>query len=452
MAGREREPRRWVEEQPDEVAAQMLARASRPSLSPAQLAEVRRRLQPRLAEPPARRRGWWPLALTPVLATAALLLIARRPPPRPQPTPAREWVAAPCAVSSLSAATSRGEQLLLLGPAAAEVDDGVVTLHAGTLLARTEASPVPVRAPGVTALISAHATAEISIQQSGVRVAAYAGRVDAHWLQVDRRMIFEAGRAGSANSDGPASAQRRDQINRWIAEGTDAVVCAAEDPLATAPTATAPLAPVAAQPVGKREPTRRSPSVPVPPPPAPDVPDTPAVAVAPAPAARNPDEELMRQSQLLDEALGRLRAGDGGGALAILDGYRLRFGGGTLTAEVDVARLRALVLLGRRREALALVDGWSLDDWARGAELYVVRGELRAEAGRWPQALGDFYAALEHVDGELYERALWGRSVCRQALGDRAGAAADAQAYLRRFPAGRFAAAAAQLLSESHGP
>jgi len=105
--------------------------------------------------------------------------------------------------------------------------------------------------------------------------------------------------------------------------------------------------------------------------------------------------------------------------------------------------------LGRRDEALTRLDGMSLDNTPRSAERHVVRGELRARAQRWREAAADFDQAMASGRGTpaWQERALWGRAVARTHAGDQAGARADVQLYLQRYPTGRFASEAARLLA-----
>jgi hypothetical protein len=49
---------------------------------------------------------------------------------------------------------------------------------------------------------------------------------------------------------------------------------------------------------------------------------------------------------------------------------------------------------------------------------------------------------------KLAERALRGRAVCRMRGGDRSAAEPDLRAYVQRFPSGKFAARARELLEE----
>jgi tetratricopeptide (TPR) repeat protein len=171
-----------------------------------------------------------------------------------------------------------------------------------------------------------------------------------------------------------------------------------------------------------------------------------------------PDEQA-----LLKTALQRLRtAHDPVSALAALDDHRMRFPSGGLAPEAAMLRAEALLQIGRKGEALAELDRLSLGQMPNSDERYVVRGELRAAVGRWREALGDFDVVLRGHPGEKadigattdikrrdrFERALWGRALARSRLGDDAGARADLQECLRRFPRGRFASEATRLLGE----
>jgi len=166
---------------------------------------------------------------------------------------------------------------------------------------------------------------------------------------------------------------------------------------------------------------------------------------------------------LLASALRRLRtAHDPESALAALDDYAARFPGGVLVPEAARLRTEALLLLGRKSAALDELDKPSPDATPISEERRVLRGELRASAGRWRAALEDFDSVVrgrpsdeagaettaDARSRERLERALWGRASARSHLGDDAGARADVRECLRRFPHGRFAVEAARLLGE----
>ena len=163
----------------------------------------------------------------------------------------------------------------------------------------------------------------------------------------------------------------------------------------------------------------------------------------PAPSA------LADESALLGRALGQLRReGNPAAALATLDDYQGRFPHGVMAFDAVAARVEALVKLGRTGEALRLLEAVAPAALARSPALRVVRGELRAGAGRLSAAVEDFDAQLGRGtgQGDLFERALYGRGSCRARQGDSAGAREDLERYLRLHPQGRFAAEARQVL------
>jgi hypothetical protein len=155
-----------------------------------------------------------------------------------------------------------------------------------------------------------------------------------------------------------------------------------------------------------------------------------------------PSTQLARESALLAKALRVLRQdGDAPAALQLFDEHAQLFPSGALALEERVGRAEALLQLGRRSEALALLDGMELPSKGRRRDMLVTRGELRAGANRCAEALIDFGLALtsESRDDTAAERALYGRASCRARLGDADGARADLRTYLERFPTGRFA-------------
>jgi hypothetical protein len=154
---------------------------------------------------------------------------------------------------------------------------------------------------------------------------------------------------------------------------------------------------------------------------------------------------------MLGEAVARLRQRhDAAGALEALVAYDARFPRGTLRREADVARADALLLIGRNADALAVLRGLDLAPRGRDQELRVIRAELAA-----PRSCADAVADFDRVLAEapapaLAERALHGRATCRARLGDGEAARRDLEDYLRRFPAGRFAAEARRTLADEN--
>src|SRR5262249_54060601 len=110
---------------------------------------------------------------------------------------------------------------------------------------------------------------------------------------------------------------------------------------------------------------------------APDRPRAPEAAPAPIvvePVAR--PGPIALESELLQKALAKLRRDhDAGAALALLDDYRARFPLGVLSVEASVARVDALLLLGRRSDALAVLGRLALDGVGRSTELHLLRAE-----------------------------------------------------------------------------
>ncbi len=101
-------------------------------------------------------------------------------------------------------------------------------------------------------------------------------------------------------------------------------------------------------------------------------------------------------------------------------------------------RLDALMASGGKSQALAALDEFDIAG-PRAAELWTTRGELRANAGRCPEAIADFDRALARsAKGRLEERALYWRASCQSRLGQRTLAQASFEQYLARYPAGMF--------------
>jgi hypothetical protein len=173
------------------------------------------------------------------------------------------------------------------------------------------------------------------------------------------------------------------------------------------------------------------------------VPPSPPVVAAPASSPLEPSPSgPAAEATMLRAALAALnRDRNPAAALSSLDRYDARFPSGMLRGEATLARARSLRELGRDDELLALLEHTSFDGVARGAELRVLRGELRMTRGRFAQALDDFQAVLAAGGpGSVQERALFGLASCRTRLGDEAGARAELRRFLEQFPASARAA------------
>jgi TolA-binding protein len=153
----------------------------------------------------------------------------------------------------------------------------------------------------------------------------------------------------------------------------------------------------------------------------------------------------------MDRAMGYLRRDhNAGAALAALDSYLGRYPHGALEKEARLARVDALVLLGRNEQALNALETITFDPGLRSTELLVVRAELRA-AKDCRRAVEDFSVALGRgPDAKLMERILYGRGACRTKLQDLIGADDDFLRYLERFPAGAHADWARRWVASRH--
>ena len=164
--------------------------------------------------------------------------------------------------------------------------------------------------------------------------------------------------------------------------------------------------------------------------------------------AGNADEsELAAESLALQHVLVKLRREhDASGALALLDQSQALFEHGALALEAQVARVDALLLLGRQTEALAILNQLPLTHLGRAGELRLQRAELRAHTD-CGLALADFdVLTRQALAPALAERALYGRAGCELRVGDDSHAQSDLREYLTRFPSGRFSAEARQQL------
>jgi hypothetical protein len=177
-------------------------------------------------------------------------------------------------------------------------------------------------------------------------------------------------------------------------------------------------------------------------------PSRPIALSSPADASRA--ASLGAEGALLTKALRALREdGNPSAALATLDEYVQTYPRGRLLHEAAVARLEALVLGGHRDRALEALEGGLPALAPLGRSEMVLRGELRAAAGRLEGARDDFYAASSRGGSDdVAARALLDLARMQQSLGDRAGADGSLRRYLVSFPRGAGAEEARRALSD----
>jgi len=120
-------------------------------------------------------------------------------------------------------------------------------------------------------------------------------------------------------------------------------------------------------------------------------------------------------------------------ALALLDRNASELAGSAFAEESLLLRVEAMLALGQRSAVLRLLDGTSLTDVAASRGLLITRAELRAATNRCAEAIGDFDLVLAEARRPP-KQALLGRALCKQKLGDTAGANADFDRYRREFP------------------
>ena len=165
-----------------------------------------------------------------------------------------------------------------------------------------------------------------------------------------------------------------------------------------------------------------------------------AFAKTPAPVQSS---RLGLEAASLEAALSALRAGGSehaARALKAIDQHLQDFPHGSLELEARVARVDALLVLGRRQEARRELSALPIENVGRKNELRLIRAELRADDD-CRSALSDFQVLVDQpLPPAWAERALFGRGACLLKLGDKASAELDFARYLSQFPSGRFAA------------
>jgi hypothetical protein len=328
------------------------------------------------------------------------------------PTEGGSSRSAPRAVAAIVGSTGRataldggpGAKVALVGAGVAgrgvEAD---LVVEVGRLALSTGDRPLRVDAPGAQVLIPPRSVVEIEVIEHEVRVAAYAGRARVTWTELGRTVEIAEGSALTQERATVVDLTRRKEV-------ADALGVPAE-PAAAGSGAAASRA-------RRTMPARE-----------------PIATAAPEDGA----ERLLAEADLLRRAVAQLRRdGDPAGALAVVREYQAAFPSGALVEDVRRTEVECLLELGRRAEALLALDAMPLERAETGRELRVVRGELRAAAGRCGEALSDFdVAGVRGADG-LSERTLYGRASCRTRLGDLAEGRSDLERYLSAFPQGRF--------------
>jgi hypothetical protein len=281
-----------------------------------------------------------------------------------------------------------GARLHLVGPGSLESTAPRFVLHGGTVIAEAGKEPLALAVGDLGITVAAGGSAKMTTEAGNTRVENLAGDV-----------FFQQGNVKQAIPTGQS--WYNGLVTASLGQGSDAPRAPAVFDLV------APLPPM-------------------------DPGD--ALAVVPLGPPERPGDHA--ESHLLGVALRKLRKeGDPRGALELFDQHEKRFPNGRLGPEARLGRAEALMALGRRAEALAVLDASS--DLRRPTR--VLRGELRAGLGRCADALTDFAASLSaDPHDSIDDRALFGRAFCRAETGDKAGARADLSLYEARFPSGQF--------------
>jgi ferric-dicitrate binding protein FerR (iron transport regulator) len=186
-----------------------------------------------------------------------------------------------------------------------------------------------------------------------------------------------------------------------------------------------------------------------------------AQALEPASASADPGRDLARYRRIVEAGgpmaevalyrIGEIQQWDLGdlrGAAATWERYRSRHPRGLARIEADLSLIDALVHLGESAHALeearAFLDRYPRSE--RRAEIARVAGDLARKAGDCAAAVGFYGRALDSQPAAADEEdALFYRGHCLTSLQD-ARSAEALRAYLARYPLGRHAVQAQQLL------
>jgi hypothetical protein len=270
------------------------------------------------------------------------------------------------------------------------------------------------------------------------------------------RAVVQRAPAKGAES-APATAARKHRATVALRESTPAAIEAppgeappADELLPAAPTASPPLLPAM-----KSLPA--APKAPAPPllpamkslPAAPKAPAPPPESVSPvfepAPLPAGTLNVPPGEALLVTRAFRRMRnEGDARGALEALDERDRRFPSGALGTESALARVEALLRLGRGDDALPILMGIDNPRAGLTPDVRVTRAELLARAKRCAEAQADFDELLAPgapTPAATRERALYGRASCALQASAPDRARRDLESYLAEYPDGRFAPA-----------
>jgi hypothetical protein len=408
--------------------------------------QAKRRIADRIEDRESRSWPRWLWLAVPCAAALAFLALrtTRQSPTRASPHEATQGFVVPaCAVTRV--ADGECFTAALVGPAAAQVNSTSrrnVSLHAGRFIVRAKQQPVEVEGPDTRVTVASSSFAEIEVREfHTVRVAVYSGSASVEITTTKSTFTIAAGNSWNGGE------VHRTEVNdsaqaMQILEPAAGTVQLCPAPPNDSPTA-APQVTVAAPSASRRA----NASVALPTPHALAAPSEPLPEPIAASRSIMNESPSTGEARQVAEAIRRLRNDhDPRGALALM-GMIQPSAASTFADEIALVRIEALLDLGDRGAALAALDSLPLPNVPRGEELLVLRGDLRAEAKRWADAISDYTRGTAAAAPQLVERSLFGRASCRMGTGETSLARSDLQDYLQRFPDGRFVADARRLLA-----
>ncbi|HXJ19443.1 MAG TPA: tetratricopeptide repeat protein [Polyangia bacterium] len=401
------EPERWTERLPEATSVRRLRTPAEDDVG-ALLRRVRDATLPPPPEPLRAGAAWKPglggaRFLRP-LALAAVVLVASGGVVKAARAVWRAMTAQPQSLivpsgSSVVLNRRRHRKLTVVGPARLELDRGGAdrldaTLEGGALTAEAGDQALQVQANGLALTVPAGASGRVAGSTGGAAaVDALAGELEVVPAANGQRIALQAG-------------------HRW------------PELLAPVP---APPAPAAVPPAPAAVPARAEAIIR----------SSPEVAVR---THHRGGEQADSEGTCVARAFQALRVDrDAQAALRELDDRARRFPDGVLADEARVARVEALLMLGRTTEALPLL--LEIRDRSQGLtrEIQLARAEILAEQNRCSQAIADFDDLMAApVRDDAGERALYGRAGCRLRAGETTRARLDLLQYIQLYPEGRF--------------